>query len=295
MGSGSWSTNSYATYCCSVGHGYDVTTSTLKSSYTNSSQAFKSYKLDKAMNPKNVIRECCDSDEHPMTIPIILALDVTGSMGSTAIEVQKKLNPIMVEIYKRVKDAEIMVMAIGDLAYDNSPIQLSQFESDIRIAENLDKIYFENGGGGNDYESYTAAWYMGLKHCKLDCWKRGKKGLIITMGDEPINPYLPAEQLNDATGDTCQDDVETPKLFKEASKKFDIYHISVESRSYPDQTRERSTFAKVIGEQHALVSSVDKISDKIINIVEDFAKNSKQTVFLESSNGSTNDNTEISW
>lgn len=295
MGGGSWSTRSYATYCCSVGHGYDATTSTLKSSYTNSSQAFKSYKLDKAMNPKNVIRECCDSDEHPTTIPIILALDVTGSMGSTAIEVQKKLNPIMVEIYKRVKDAEIMVMAIGDLAYDNSPIQLSQFESDIRIAENLDKIYFENGGGGNDYESYTAAWYMGLKHCKLDCWKRGKKGLIITMGDEPINPYLPAEQLNDATGDTCQDDVETPKLFKEASKKFDIYHISVESRSYPDQTRERSTFAKVIGEQHALVSSVDKISDKIINIVEDFAKNSKQTVFLESSNSSTNDNTEISW
>ena len=115
------------------------------------------------------------------------------------------------------------------------------------------------------------------------------------MGDESINPYLPAEQLNDATGDTCQDDVETPKLFKEASKKFDIYHISVESRSYPDQTRERSTFAKVIGEQHALVSSVDKISDKIINIVEDFAKNSKQTVFLESSNGSTNNNTEISW
>ena len=295
MGGGSWSTRSYATYCCSAGHGYDATTSTLKSSYTNSSQAFKSYKLDKAMNPKNVIRECCDSDEHPTTIPIILALDVTGSMGSTAIEVQKKLNPIMVEIYKRVKDAEIMVMAIGDLAYDNSPIQLSQFESDIRIAENLDKIYFENGGGGNDYESYTAAWYMGLKHCKLDCWKRGKKGLIITMGDESINPYLPVEQLNDATGDTCQDDVETPKLFKEASKKFDIYHISVESRSYPDQTRERSTFAKVIGEQHALVSSVDKISDKIINIVEDFAKNSKQTVFLESSNGSTNDNTEISW
>ena len=295
MGGGSWSTRSYAIYCCSAGHGYDATTSTLKSSYTNSSQAFKSYKLDKAMNPKNVIRECCDSDEHPTTIPIILALDVTGSMGSTAIEVQKKLNPIMVEIYKRVKDAEIMVMAIGDLAYDNSPIQLSQFESDIRIAENLDKIYFENGGGGNDYESYTAAWYMGLKHCKLDCWKRGKKGLIITMGDEPINPYLPAEQLNDATGDTCQDDVETPKLFKEASKKFDIYHISVESRSYPDQTRERSTFAKVIGEQHALVSSVDKISDKIINIVEDFAKNSKQTVFLESSNSSTNDNTEISW
>ena len=296
MGSGTWTSSNYATYACSVGHGYDSSTCTLAREYTSSSQAFKSYGLDESMDPKNVLRECCDSDEHPTTIPIILALDVTGSMGSTAIEVQKKLNPIMVEIYKRVKDAEIMVMAIGDLAYDNSPIQLSQFESDIRIAENLDKIYFENGGGGNDYESYTAAWYMGLKHCKLDCWKRGKKGLIITMGDEPINPYLPFIRLNASTGDTCQTDVETPKLFKEASEKFDIYHISVESRSYPDQTRERKTFADVIGEQHAIISSVDSISEKIVNIVEDFAKQSGQSIIVESAPcHNSSDNGEIAW
>ena len=296
MGSGSWSVRNYASYACSIGHGFDDSTSTLARDYANSSQAFTAHQIDKAMDPKNVLRECCDSDEHPATIPVIIALDVTGSMGSTAIEVQKKLNPIMVEIYKRVKDAEIMIMAIGDLAYDDSPIQISQFESDIRIAENLDKIYFENGGGGNDYESYTAAWYMGLKHCKLDCWKRGKKGLIITMGDEPINPYLPCNQLNEATGDTCQSDIETPNLFKEASEKFDIYHISVESRSYPNQARERSTFAKVIGEQHALVSSVDKISDKIISIVEDFASKSGQSIIVESTKPTTVDeNGEISW
>jgi len=46
-------------------------------------------------------------------------------MGDTAIAVQKQLNPIMEEIYATVKDAEVMVMAIGDLAYDNSPIQIS--------------------------------------------------------------------------------------------------------------------------------------------------------------------------
>lgn len=296
MGGGSWTTRNYVSYACSVGHGYDTSTGTLKSTYSSSSQAFKSRYMDKTMDPRNVIRECCDSEEHPSTIPIILALDVTGSMGSTAIAVQKKLNPIMVEIYKRIKDAEIMVMAIGDLAYDTAPIQISQFESDIRIAENLDKIYFENGGGGNDYESYTAAWYMGLNHCKLDCWKRDKKGLIITMGDEPINPYLPVERLNEVTGDTRQADVETPELFKDASKKFDIYHISVESRSYPVQTRQRESFAKVIGNQNALVSSVDGISNKIISIVEDFARKSKQSLIVESVEApKTDSNGEISW
>lgn len=294
MGSGSWTSNNYATYCCGVGRSYTASTGSFSDIYTSSSQAFVSHQIDESMDPKNVIRECCDSDEHPATIPVILALDVTGSMGSTAIEVQKKLNPIMIEIYKRIKDAEIMVMAIGDLAYDDAPIQMSQFESDIRIAENLDKIYFENGGGGNDYESYTAAWYMGLKHCKLDCWNRGKKGLIITMGDEPINPYLPAYQLNEATGDSNQKDVETKDLYKDVIKKFDVYHICVESGSYPDQTRERGIFAKVIGEQHALTSSVDKISDKIISIVEDFANASGQSIIIESKPSSSNEG-EISW
>lgn len=297
MGGGSWNTGTYATYACSVGHGYDADTGTLMRSYTSSSQAFTASSIADSMRPHGVLRECCDSAEHPATVPIILALDVTGSMGSTAIEVQKKLNPVMMEIYKRVKDAEIMIMAIGDLAYDSAPIQISQFESDIRIAENLDKIYFERGGGGNDYESYTAAWYMGLKHCKLDCWKRGKKGLIITMGDEWLNPRLPCIELNKATGDTCQADVETPALFKEASEKFDIYHISVESHSYPDQAEQRESFSGVIGPQHTFVSSVNDISSKIISIVEDFAKNSKQSIIevVPPSAEQPDGDYEISW
>ena len=295
MGSGTWTTCSYANYSTSVGRSYCATTDSFSDVYTSSSQAFVAKSIDSAMNPRNVLRECCDTDEHPATIPIILALDVTGSMGSTAIEVQKKLNPIMVELYKKIKDVEIMVMAIGDLAYDDSPIQISQFESDIRIAENLDKIYFENGGGGNDYESYTAAWYMGLKHCKLDCWNRGKKGLIITMGDEPINPYLPCVQLNEATGDSNQKNIETKDLYNEVVEKFDVYHICVESKSYPDQTKERKAFADVIGEQHVVVSSVDNISSKITSIVEDFANNNSQSIIVESTPIMSNNEKEIGW
>ena len=296
MGYSSWNSATYASYSNTVGRTYDEKLDTFTDVYKFSSQAFVAHEIDKAMNPKNVLRECVDCKEHPNTKPIILALDVTGSMGSTAIEVQKKLNPIMKEIYKKITDAEIMVMAIGDLAYDDSPIQISQFESDIRIAENLDKIYFENGGGGNDYESYTAAWYMGIKHCNLDCWKRGKKGLIITMGDEPINPYLPKLPLEDATGDTLQDKIETSKLYEEAAEKYEIYHICVQSGSYPDQNREKNTFAKVIGNQHVFISSVDNISKTIINIVEDFAQKSNQSIIIEDhKDPSTNENGEISW
>ena len=298
MGSGSWTRDSYKCYAASIGRTYNAVTDCLANSYASSSQAFEQRKLHKKLDPRNVIRECCDSDEHKATVPVILALDVTGSMGSTAIEIQKKLNPIMQDLYKQVKDVELMVMAIGDLSYDDSPIQMSQFESDIRIAENLDRIYFENGGGGNDWESYTAAWYMASRHTKLDAWKRGRKGLVITMGDEPLNPYLPKDELEQVTGDKLQDDVNTKDLLEELKDKYDVYHICVKSGCYPNQDDCKESFTKVLGGEHVIVSSVDDIHKKIVGIVKAFAEKSGQLIGEDvkaDSKVKTDENGDITW
>lgn len=165
MGCGTWDTDSFRSYSTSKGLATDKL-GFVTSSVSNQ-EMFKARDLDPALDPKDVIRECCDSDDHPNTLPVILALDVTGSMGQAAVEVAKKLNSIMTKLYENIKDVEFMIMGIGDLSCDYYPIQVSQFESDIRIAEQLDKIYFEFGGGGNMYESYTAAWYFGLHHTKI--------------------------------------------------------------------------------------------------------------------------------
>lgn len=231
MGSGIWDTRAFNVYTCAT---KGVNMDTFRASDASAQEIYKSRSLSPMLDPKNVMRECRDSTEHPETVPVILALDVTGSMGGAAAKVAKQLNDIMTSLYDNpnVNDIEFCIMAIGDLKYDSAPIQMSQFESDIRIAEQLDAVYFERGGGGNNYESYTAAWYMGLYHTDLDCWKRGKKGIIITMGDELPNPYLPANSfkhgLNVVTGDNRQGDVETDELFKDVTKKFDVYHISVD-------------------------------------------------------------------
>lgn len=272
MGCGNWSSSAYATYSVATGRSYDSVKCYVTDSFANAQEVYREQRLHKDLNPHKIIRECCDSTEHPTSFPVILGLDVTGSMGDSAIEVSKKLNILMTESYKSVKDIEFAVMAIGDLRYDDAPIQMSQFESDIRIAENLDKIWFEAGGGGNSFESYTAAWYMGLQHSNLDCWKRGKKGLIITLGDEQINPYLPKEYLARATGDKLQGDVETEELFKEASKKYDIYHIVVK---HNDLYRSNAgywsdcyeSFAKVIGKDHVVYATVDNVVSKLNKII----------------------------
>ena len=265
MGSGSWTSRSFASYSTTKGMSLS-TDGSLSGSYSNQDM-FKAKTIDSALNPKNVIRECCDTEEHPNTVPVILALDVTGSMNDVSVEIAKKLNIIMTTLYEKVKDIEFMIMGIGDLSYDDSPIQISQFESDIRIAEQLDKLWFENGGGGNSFESYTAAWYMGARHTKLDCSQRGRKGIIITIGDERLNPYLPKKQLEKVTGDTLQGDIETNDLYGEANNKFNIYHLDVNHKSHYDADNIKVSFMKYLDDKHFKVVNLNNVVDEIINIV----------------------------
>lgn len=272
MGSGTWSRDSYLRYSVDTkAASFDSSTGYIKTSMSNQ-EMFKSRRLDKALNPYKVIRECVDSEEHPNTIPIILGLDVTGSLGQASVEIAKRLGAIMTKLYSEITDVEFMIMGIGDLSYDDSPIQASQFESDVRIAEQLDKVYFEFGGGGNYYESYTAAWYFGLNHCKLDCWKRGKKGIIITIGDEQCNPYLPKSALSKVTGDSLQADVETEQLYKDVCEKFNVYHLDIKHKDYRNDEAVYESWEKVLG-QNFVKSNLDKIDTDITNVILDAVKN----------------------
>lgn len=272
MGSGSWSRSSFVSYSTTTKGATLDALGNLATTMSNQ-EMFKSRNVDKDLNPLNVMRECLDSEEHPETLPVCLCLDLTGSMGQAAVEIAKKLNVIMTNLYDKVKDVEFMIMGIGDLYCDNGPIQISQFESDVRIAEQLDKLWFEFGGGGNFWESYTAAWYMGSRHCKLDCWKRGKKGIIITMGDERLNPILQYGKLSALTGDNLQADVLTSDLYKEASEKYDIYHIQVEhdGRSWDNDNIDKSW--EILGDNYKK-ANMDNIADVIVDII---VNNKKET------------------
>lgn len=291
MGSGSFTTSSFRSYSTSRGRTVDakgtVTSDSLQDFYTQT-------KIHKDLKPYKVVRECCDSEEHPNTIPVIIGLDVTGSMGRACVKTAQSLNTIITSLYDKFDDIEFMIMGIGDLAYDSAPIQASQFESDVRIAEHLDKVYMEHGGGGNGFESYTAAWYFGLHHTKLDCWKRDKKGIIITMGDEPLNPYLPKYPLEKITGDNLEADVETKDLYELTKEKFDIYHIAIDD--FDDcyqiyKSRVDKTFKDVLKENYK-ISTLDELPNTIVKCIE----NSVNGYSTENSVETTNNNSNlISW
>lgn len=300
MGSGCFSASSYRTYSKSLGRDYDENTGRV------TGQTYRARYLNEELDPRQfTIRECANSEEHPNTIPVILALDVTGSMGSACAETAAALGTIMKNLYEKFQDVEFCIMGIGDCAFDDAPIQMSQFESDIRIAEALDKLWMEKGGGGNRYESYTAAWYMGLYKTKLDCYdKQGRKGIIITMGDEPLNPYIPVNGthgLNNKLNEHLQADIETPELYKEASKKFDIFHIAVNDHGncysgYKDDIEK--SFGQVLGNRFK-TSTINMLAKTIEDCIAE-SVNNRETGLIDlevvpTSGTQLNENGEITW
>lgn len=291
MGCGSFSTSAYASYSVSRGRSYDEDTGRVSGQY------FEAVRIDKSLDPKLFsLRECANNEEHPNTIPVILALDVTGSMGGACKETAEALGVIVNNLYSKIKDIEFCIMGIGDLAYDEAPVQMSQFESDVRIAEALDKLYIEHGGGGNSYESYTSAWYMGLKRTKLDCFdNQGRKGIIITMGDEELNPYLPMHQLNSKVNAKEQSNIETDNLFEVASKKFDIFHIAVDDSQTAYGWHKdgiKRTFGKLLGSR-LKVATLQTLAKTIEECITE-SVGSEGFVQEQVVQGSENTN-EISW
>ena len=297
MGGGSWTEERFRSY--SKSRGIETTTDGVAlCSYKDFTQVYKQVRLHPDMNPKGVIRECRDSEEHPNTIPVILALDVTGSMGQAAIEVASQLNIIMKDLYKDITDVEFMVMGIGDFSYDDAPLQVSEFGSDIRIAEYLDRIYFEFGGGSNPFESYTAAWAFAASQTDLDCWKRGKKGIIITMGDEFINDYIPLDKYYAVTGQReCFEQLKNMRpseIYNLVKDKYDVYHIDVKhgvGRAY-DKTimsEKQKSFALIIGDDNVFSAEIKEIAQTISQIIRN--SNYKNT----NTTNTFSDDKGISW
>lgn len=194
-------------------------------------------KIHDLMSPKGLLfRECFDSDVHPNTVPIVVALDVTGSMGGVPKELCAEGLPTMMStiIQRGIPDASVCFVCIGDHVYDRAPLQVGQFESgDAELDMWLTRSWLEGRGGGNDGESYGLAWYFAAKHTKLHCCeKRGKKAFLFTIGDEPILPEYPVSAIKAIFGEqeSIQSTVKAEEILKEAQQCYNVFHLAIGHR-----------------------------------------------------------------
>jgi hypothetical protein len=222
------------------------------------------------MNPKGLkFRECRDSEAHPNTVPILVGLDVTGSMGTVPKEFVANGLPTMMStiIQRGTPDAAVCFMGIGDHVYDKAPIQVGQFESgDAELDMWLGRTWLEGRGGPNPGESYMLPWYVAAFHTKTDaCEKRNKKGFLFTVGDEPCLPGLPASAIKQIFGDgeAVQADYTSAQLLEEAKKCYNVYHIALSSR-------DEKGWKKLLGQNYLPCDHYSKVPALIADIVNSF-------------------------
>lgn len=247
---------------------------------------FSNRKIEKKMSPINLtFRESRDSAEHPNSFPIIIGLDVTGSMGSVPHHLIAHTFPkIMGKIMQAgEKDPQVLFTAVGDHEVDSSPLQVGQFESSDELLDKwLRNVYLEGGGGGNAGESYHLAWYLAANHTKLDSFeKRGKKGILFTIGDEPTLKSLSSADIRNITGNGDCKSKSAAELLEDAQKMYDVYHIHVTFTGAGRDKRTQDGWKQLMGD-HVLFANTQ---DEIANLIADTVIKHKTSTITPAKNG----------
>lgn len=182
------------------------------------------------MNPNGLtMREARDSAEHPHSLGIVFALDVTGSMGDIPQILATRELPTFMSLLTScgIADPQLLFMAIGDATSDHAPLQVGQFESTAELMDQwLTWSYLEGGGGGSGEESYELAFYMVAQHTDLDCWvKRKKKGYLFITGDELPYPAVSHHQIGTLVGEKLDADIPIAEAIAAAAETYHVFFL----------------------------------------------------------------------
>jgi len=192
-------------------------------------------------------------------LPIVLALDVTGSMGEIPDQLARRELPGLMKMLVDcgVDDPQVMFMAVGDAVSDRAPLQVGQFESTAALMDQwLTWSWIEGGGGSGEHESYELALYFAARHTDTDAWrKRGKRGYLFMTGDEKPYPLLSRHVVKSVLGEELEDDLPIALVADEVSRAWDPFFL------IPDlerRARSERTWRDVLGDHViAMESAVD--------------------------------------
>jgi hypothetical protein len=220
------------------------------------------------------LRESRDSEFNPASTAVILASDVTGSMGKIAeVMIRSGLDTTMREIYDRkpVSDPHVMVMAVGDAECDTAPLQATQFEADVRLADQLQRLWIEGGGGGNAGESYHLPWYFAAMKTSIDCFeKRGRKGYLFTIGDEPILPGISRENIRRVFGEGAERDLSSADLLAMASRSYDVFHVVLTGVGHAARHLDpvMASWKPLLGQRVIQCDDHEKVAEVIVSAIQ---------------------------
>lgn len=230
-------------------------------------KTFKNLGIKQSLDSRYIYcRESKDSTDSPNATPVIIGFDVTDSMDYLAHNIAtKSLNDTILKILetKTITNPHIMCAAF---TRTDMPLQVTQFEADIRVVEQLLDFSL---GGYNPSSADNLLWYFAAHHTKIDSFtKRGKKGILIGIGDEKSNYKDNVLKKGDIKATTC-DEPDKKYTFSELIRiinaMYELFHIVIGEDCRFDPQNNRESYSEWC---EALPGRVAKIHAKDIEYLD---------------------------
>jgi len=212
------------------------------------------------------------------TVSISIGIDVTGS-GQTTPRILREDLPQLMEL---VTDplyigengwANVQIAGIGDVTSDRFGVQISNFESGLRVDERgLREVIMEGGGGGSKHESYELYLWYAKNRNRLDSWKRGQKGFMFIIGDEMPYETIRAKALYEYMGNPLGQeryvDTSLSSLMPGLKSLYQIYYIICKTASWFGDAEVTNYWRNLIGAQNVIeLHRPQDISELIASII----------------------------
>jgi hypothetical protein len=176
--------------------------------------------------------------------PLIIAIDVTGSMANWPFEIFDRLPLLYNTLSQYREDLEICFAAIGDAAVDQWPLQVTSFASSFDLEQLLASLYGE-GGGGDAPESYGlfAEWV----NTHVEVPNAQEPPFLIVFGDVTMHPTVPKKQIAHYLGDQVGHDVNAIKAWNKVGQTWNSWFLRRPTGRRGDKVDQQ--WGKAIGEQ----------------------------------------------
>jgi hypothetical protein len=179
--------------------------------------------------------------------PLIVAVDVTGSMASWPFEIFDRLPLLYNTLSQYREDLEICFAAIGDAAVDQYPLQVTSFASGFDLEQLLGSLYGE-GGGGDAPESYGLFAHWVNTHVEIPNVE--EQPFLIVFGDVSMHPFVSKEQIREYLGDRVSANVDSLKAWNQISTTWNTWFLRRPTGKEGDFIDKQ--WGKAIGEQKIL-------------------------------------------
>ena len=222
------------------------------------------------------------------TSPVVIMVDVTGSMGKWPATMFSKLPYLELEGQEYLgPDMEISWAAIGDAVKgDRYPLQVRDFTKGTDLKVKLEELIIEGGGGGGGEESYELGALYYATNCEMPF---GVKPLFILVADEMPYDHVPAsralhvakarldeDQNQSRRAGRRSNDLSTEEVFEMLKQKFEVYLVH---KPYGDGGQTRRRWVQLLGEDHiADLQDATRVVDVIFGI---FARETNRVDYFQ--------------